>query len=175
MAATTNWFALICLLSTLALPATVFAGDAEDAAELLAVSLKCPVKQYKSEKIMIGDSPDPVFVHEIHKWSGSTSQLRIDNNTIIGGYGDDDPDSDIANFSNLESVDTGIDQDTIPPTSMFTIYCANKAKCIRQETLGARENWGSFERREYHLCDQQTASNAKLAIDTLITLAKPRR
>jgi|HubBroStandDraft_6_1064221.scaffolds.fasta_scaffold1567762_1 hypothetical protein len=164
---------LICMFLTLALPATVFAGDAEDAVELLAVSLKCPIKLYKSEMWHIGDSLDPTFITENNQWSGSTSQLRIDNTWDLGMG--DERSSDIANFSNLESVDTGIDQDTIPPTSMFTIYCANKAKCISQETYGANgESYGT-ERERYHVCDQQTASNAKLAIDTLITLAKSRR
>jgi hypothetical protein len=168
MASITNRIALICLISTLTFPAMVFAGDAEDAVELLAFSLKCPMKQYKSDKMMIGDSDDPVFVHEINKWSGSTSQLRFNNEMQISS-GAPERGTHVANFSDLESADTSIDRDTAPRMSVVSISCTKEAKCIRLEAGGI---WTSYDYVEFHVCDKETASNAKLAIDTLIKLNK---
>jgi hypothetical protein len=163
--------ALICVFLALAVPAKVFAGDAEDAVELLAATLKCPIKPYKSDEWMIGDSDDPTFVHEINKWSGSANQLRIDENVEFGEGPVDR--THVANFSDLESADTSIDRDAAPPVSVVSISCTKKAKCIKLVS-GNREHW-AYDYIKFHVCDSETAANARLAIDTLIKLAKSRR
>jgi hypothetical protein len=158
-----RWKLAICIASAaLCISSNLRADDAQDAVDLLALALKCPIKPLRGWS----DTSD-WFEHVTNEFKGTKSTFRVH----ISTEGDNTMNySEESRFADLAStkIEPGYSRD--PPHPVFeppklTLFCRGQQPCLKATYSSA------FSKQfQFYVCDGKAAQNAKLAIDTLIKL-----
>lgn len=155
---------LTWLTITLALLVAVpcVADEIQDAAELLDLSLKCPIKPVVWDR---GAKRGTYTYHLVNKSSGNIAVLAV-TTVKTDAYGNEDVDFSVrVPFAVLgrTSIETGAGD--LPQVHF---WCASGDACIRSvdgSGFPINHGWLSF-------CDVETAKQAKEAVDILIKAGK---
>jgi hypothetical protein len=148
-----------------------FADDTAQAIELIALSFKCAVPAYEPK----GEYNDYVKLMEQYEYIGDQNQFRVRMNQVAvttSIRGTEKSESIIefkAKYSELESVIIdGLD---------VTLRCKGGKECIvssrvPEDQFNRNNDW--FEDMSFRVCDADTASNVKAALEFLITFNRER-
>lgn len=188
-----RFLSIPCLFMALAsLGVTVcWADEATDAINLLATSLKCPIKPYKMNSGELAKTW-PMMTHDTHTWLGTKRELKI--HTKQHSFSDRPPSETdtTARFDDLVTATVTVHTaDYDGRTPAVEISCLSEipklvrdvppeANCIKtiSWTMLNGQKRVYFENQWIYItipvCDRETAENVKAAIDALIKLNKER-
>jgi hypothetical protein len=155
-----TWIFLEC---TFAFPCK--ADDAEDAVEILTLSLNCPHKPDVQELVRskVDGERRTMISHTISKYLGDAHRLVVEEQTTYD-KGDKHKFTVRASFANLDAKGTGFN----PATNAVLIGCLHNLDCLTWQSDNgkpAKTNMSGFE-----VCNQETAERVKFGIETLIKL-----
>jgi hypothetical protein len=180
----------VALIISLPLSQICFAGDTQDAVDLLRHSLKCPLPLHQSLPPPVSGIPIELF-HHASLYAGTSTQLKIVTEVQSSNGHGSPPMGEIieANYAELISATAIVSkQSALPdlgvmfdlqlvcspnfPNCITNIVCEHYSpNCVRDRISA------TIPRSSYStvICDDGSARDAALAVNTLIRLNKTDR
>ena len=181
---------LVLCCSGLTSPAR--ADEAQDAVELLKISMQCPLKTQTKVLYDYKLTPDKTHVfkqttatyvsHAECKYLGDQHRLRIEY-LVAGGDHPELPSTNgyAGDYSQLESptivAENSFDPDVIDGGAMIVdVKCIGDAKCFDHDYHHGdfTPNFPPMPHAPIRVCDAETAAHVKMAIDILIRLNRSK-
>lgn len=159
-----KWIVPACI-ALLLCQSTASADEIQQAVDLLSISLKCPIKPYS-----VHGNGDGHFARTIAKYTGTKAKLAITIEERIDNEQVDDRSTLTASYRELSPATVSESPFEVfadgRPAFDVQLNCLGGSQCIAENgQLQMQESFYSFI-----VCDQDTAENIKIAINTLIRL-----